>query len=91
MTNGNGNGQWQKVAFFLAGIIIAGFPAAFVSLTGPSKTDVQAIQKELVSAQLQIARIEERLVAGQESNADAIAQLQLLLQEYREGQRTGVR
>jgi hypothetical protein len=79
----NNGSVWKWLAAFFAGIILAGFPAAFVSLTAPSRSDLEQLRRDVASGQVQAARIEERLASAIADNQHAIAQLQAQLAELR--------
>jgi len=63
VNEGKHHDVWRWLAAFLAGVVLAGMPAAFVSLTAPGRADYDALRRELVASQVQLARIEERLIA----------------------------
>jgi len=70
VTTGEHRDVWRWLAAFLAGVVLAGMPAAFVSFTAPSRADYDALRADVVTTQVQLARIEERLIA-QDVNGDA--------------------
>lgn len=72
----NGYAQvWKWLAAFLAGVVLAGFPAALVSFTAPSRSDFERLRGDITSGQVQAARIEERLAAQIRENQLAIESL----------------
>lgn len=74
---------WKWLAAFLAGVVLAGMPAAVVAVSAPSRTDYDRLRAEIVSSQVQAARIEERIVSLTQSNQVAIIQLQAEITELR--------
>ena len=57
----NGVGWWKATALFLAGVVIAGVPSAFSSLTGPSSEDVQRVREQVIMTQVQLASVQTQL------------------------------
>lgn len=83
----NGAAPWKWLASFLAGVMLAGFPAAVTSLKSPSRSDLDELRAEVVAGQIQAARIEERLALLIADNQQSIKELRADLKELQSGLR----
>ena len=72
----NGSNVWKWLAAFLAGVVLAGMPAAFVSFTAPTRSDLANQSDKIVAVQVQIAQLQERLLAQGNTSQVAIQNLQ---------------
>ena len=82
--NGSLSNAWKFIASFLAGLILAGFPALFLTAKAPSQGDLRDIEVELAIASVARARLEERVAILNTS----LAELRLQVLELTTGAKT---